>query len=133
MSNEIPENIDELLRGSKRDFDAAVDATDTVTAARLGAARRNALAATERASAWKAARIWVPAAVAVGIAAVVVVPRLDPSAPGVGDELDALAVTDLEILLGDEALEMLAELEFFEWLELQDGTLADYEADDGVG
>ena len=44
-----------------------------------------------------------------------------------------MAAADLEILLGEEELEMLAELEFYEWLELEAPEESGNEGIDGVG
>ena len=124
---------DRLLERSRRDFAAAVEATDVAVAARLRAARARAL---EHAGgrAWAVpAKLWVPAAAAAGLAAIMLVPRLDSIGGGERGELGTVAAVDLELLLGEEEIEMLAELEFYEWLELQEGVPADDEVQDGVG
>ena len=122
-----------LLEQSKRDFDAAVAAIDGATAARLGAARALALEAAEP-RAWLAPpRLWVPAAALAGLAAIVLVPRLDSIGRDEARDFGGVAAADLELLLGEEELEMFAELEFYEWLEMQEGLPTDDEARDGVG
>lgn len=122
-----------LLEDSKRLFDASVASVDAVTAGRLRAARQRATQeAAPRAWALRP-RVWLPAAVAAGLMAVLVMPGLQPTAPEGERGFGTVAATDLEILLGEEELEMLAELEFYEWLDLQDGGAAENEIADGVG
>lgn len=134
MANDNREANDTLLEQSRRDFDAAVDATDATIAARLRAARHLALAENEDRRAWPVpARLWLPVALAAGLATVVLVPRLEPTAPESGRDIGTLAAADLEILLGEEELEMIAELEFYEWLDLQEGSIEDSGSVDGVG
>ena len=76
-------------------------------------------------------RAWVPGAVAAALLAVVVLPRIGP-APESERQIAALAAEDIEILLGEEDFEMLAELEFYEWLDLQQDVVGD-EGGDGIG
>jgi len=121
------------LERTKRDFDAAVEATDVAAAAGLRAARTRAL---DHAGghAWRMpSTVWLPAVAVAGLAAIVLVPRIDSVGPAEPRDLGTVAAADLELLLGEEEFDMFAELEFYEWLELQDGPAADDGTEDGVG
>jgi hypothetical protein len=133
MMDDRTDAEDRLLEGSKRDFDTAVEATDIRVAAGLRAARLRAL---EHAGvrAWLApSRLWMPAAVAAGLTAIVLVPRIELGGAGDGHELAPVAAVDLELLLGEAEFEMFAELEFYEWLDMQEGEPAGDGTEDGVG
>jgi hypothetical protein len=133
MMDDRTDAEERLLDGSKRDFDTAVEATDIGVAAGLRAARLRALEHAGR-RAWLApSRLWVPAAAAAGLAAIVLVPRLELGDAGDGQELAPVAAVDLELLLGEAEFEMFAELEFYEWLEMQEGEPASNGTEDGVG
>jgi hypothetical protein len=124
---------EQLLEDAKRLFDASVEGIDAGTAGRLRAARQRA---TREAAPWAWAaspRLWLPAAAAAGLLAVLVLPGLQQAPPDNERGFGTVAATDLEILLGEEELEMLAELEFYEWLDLQDGGAGEDEIADGVG
>jgi len=121
------------LERTKHDFDAAVEATDVAVAASLRAARARALDDAGRHS-WRVpATLWLPAVAIAGLAAVVLVPRIDSVGPGEPRDIGTVAAADLELLLGEEEFDMFAELEFYEWLEMQDGPAADDGTEDGVG
>ena len=133
MMDDRTDGGNRLLEGSKRDFDTAVEATDIGVAAGLRAARLRALEQTGG-RAWLApSRLWVPAAAAAGLAAVVLVPRLELGGAGDGQELAPVAAVDLELLLGEAEFEMFAELEFYEWLDRQASEPASDGTDDGIG
>jgi hypothetical protein len=106
----------ELEERAKRAFDASADAIDAATRSRLTQARFPAGAAA---------------------AALVVTLALWQTTTVTTPELAVAAVDDLEILLGEEDLEMLEELEFYAWLEEQpefDAATPEAGAtDDGVG
>lgn len=133
MMDDRSDAADHLLERSKRDFDAAVEATDIGVAAGLRAARIRALEHTGG-RAWLApSRLWVPAAAAAGLAAIVLVPRIEFGGAGDGRELDPVAAVDLELLLDDVEFEIFAELEFYEWLDMQEGEPANDGTEDGIG
>lgn len=133
MMDDRTDAEDRLLEGSRRDFDTAVEATDIGVAASLRAARLRALEQTSG-RAWLApSRLWVPAAAAAGLAAILLVPRIELGGGGDGRELAPVAAVDLELLLGEAEFEMFAELEFLEWLDTQEGEPASDGTDDGVG
>jgi hypothetical protein len=123
----------DLLEGSKQLFDASVDGIDAATAARLRAARLRALEPAGRASWAVPLRLWFPAAAAAAVLAVWLVPGQEYGTPVPERGFATVAATDLEILLAEEELEMLAEFEFYEWLDVEDGAAAGDEASDGIG
>ena len=132
MTNHDSEHRD-LLADSKRLFDASVDGIDAATAGRLRAARRCALEPAGRSSWVAPLRLWLPTAAAAALLAVWLVPGQEYGTPTPERDFATVAATDLEILLAEEELEMLAEFEFYEWLDVEDGAAAGDEASDGIG
>ncbi|HSG66287.1 MAG TPA: hypothetical protein VLD39_14850 [Gammaproteobacteria bacterium] len=118
---------------SKRLFDASVEEIDAATLARLRAARERALRELTGWAWLKAPRAWVPAAAAAALVVALAPQLVERGAPQPARDFGAVTATDLEILLSDEALEMLADLEFYEWLELENVLTPDRETEDGVG
>jgi hypothetical protein len=117
---------------TRRVFDASVAGIDPRTRSKLARARAAAL---EKAAApgflgrLRAPRMLVPAgAAAAAVLAVWLV--WQPPEPEAG--LTTASLRDLEILLGEEELDMLAELEFYAWLEDQLDEPVDA-ADDDIG
>lgn len=108
-------------RHAKRVFDDSVAALDSATRSRLTQARFRALEAPAAAKRALGFREWLIPAGTLAAAALVawflVVPTAPPPA---AEDVQAAALGDLEILLGEEDLEMLdEELEFYGWLEEQ--------------
>jgi negative regulator of sigma E activity len=107
-------------RRTKRLFDDSVAGLDAATRSRLTQARHRALAELPA----KGARAWRFPLVPVGVAAATVLVAWFtvlnvPSSPDSAVPATA-ALADLEILLGEEDLELLdEELEFYGWLEEQ--------------
>ena len=114
-------------------FDESVAALDGETRSRLTQARYRALEEFEkpRQPAW--VRSLMPAGAVAAVAALTVMLWQSPVAPVAETDFNVAAVTDLEILLGEEELEMIEELEFYAWLEeqveLTDGQIVE----DGIG
>lgn len=123
----------DLLESSKALFDDSVDSLDGAARARLRAARERALEELTPRTRFGGARLWIPAAAAASLAALVTLPLVERDGTGAGSGFETMAVTDIEILLGEEDLEMLAELEFYEWLELEVPDESASEGIDGVG
>ena len=101
-------------RKAKSAFDASVDELDAATLSRLNRSRHAALAGLQQpARQWSR---WMPA---TGVAAAVLIAVVAVQLPNVDDD-SALpaAVTDMEILLGEDSIEMLEELEFYSWLDV---------------
>ena len=97
-------------------FDVSVEQLDAAALSRLNQGRHAALDAlqgTRPAAVWGR---WVPA---TGVAAAVLVTVMVMRGPDTVDVPNEL-VTDFEILLEGESLEMLEDLEFYSWLEASD-------------
>jgi len=113
---------EEFASNLKETFDESVDALDGATLSRLNRSRNEALA--ELGEPGKRWRGWMPAAgMATAVLLAVVVLQLPvgiQSVPGVA------SVTDLEILLDEDSIEMFEELEFYSWMD-------DAQADTDVG
>jgi negative regulator of sigma E activity len=108
----------ELERRAKRAFDDSVAALDGATRSRLTQARHRALDehAQRRDRGWLATLAPAGAAAAMALVAWFVVWQQPPTT----EVVQEAALGDLEILLGEEDLEMLdEELEFYGWLEEQ--------------
>jgi hypothetical protein len=128
--NERPENDrdDDFAGMAKRRFDESVGRIDGGTQSRLTRARHAALA--EAASARLAPQWWLPATGVAGAAvlAVVLWTTITPS-PDAG----APALADIEILLTDDSLEMLEDLEFYSWIDLDEESETPQEPENNVG
>lgn len=130
-------NVDAAFEArTKADFDAGVEGLDAATRARLARARNRALVEVERRSFIPA---WVlehaRAAAAVAIVAVIagwLLVRVESSSqPGLQTMTE---VTDLELLLEPDELEMFEDLEFYAWLDEQSEAQAPAaDPDDGAG
>lgn len=117
MSDE--RNYGDFERRTKRVFDESVGALDAGTRSRLTQARYRALeqqAASARDRGWRWSLVPVGTVAATALVAWLVVTQSPPSS----EDVQAASLGDLEILLGEEDLEMLdEELEFYGWLEEQ--------------
>lgn len=122
-----------LLEGSKALFDSGVDNIDAATRTRLRAARERALEELAPRARFGGPRLWIPAVAAAALVALVTLPLMERDGTGTEAGFETMAAVDLEILLGEDELEMLAELEFYEWLELEALDEPDGEGVDGVG
>jgi len=115
-----------LEERSRRAFDDSVEALDAATLSRLNRARRTALAGD---GGPRLASGWQPIATMAGAAAVAVLAvglwlGQMPEEP-VAERETVVAVAaeeaeDLEIVLQDESLDMLAELEFYDWVDSEE-------------
>lgn len=120
---------DEFAERARTLFEQSVEELDANTLSRLNRGRQAALAELEKGAA-SGIRFgqWVPAA-GVAAAAVVAVVLWNNELP-----VDPIAtpedVTDFEILLAEDSFEMLEDLEFYAWMDLE----AELEiVDDNVG
>jgi hypothetical protein len=116
MSDE--RNGSEFERRTKRAFDDSVNALDAATRSRLTQARHRALdeLSSRRDRGWRSSLLPAGVAAATALVAWLVLWQPPPSE----DAVQAAQLGDLEILLGEEDLEMLdEELEFYGWLEEQ--------------
>jgi hypothetical protein len=114
-----------LEYGAKTLFDDSVEQLDAATLSKLNQGRQAALtAAAGTPRQWLR---WVPA---TGMATAVLVAVLVLRGPAVVDvplAADPIS-TDFEILMGEDALEMIEELEFYSWIDI-----AEMDATDNVG
>jgi len=109
-------NLDEqFAKDAKALFDASVDELDAASLSTLNQGRHRAL--EEARSPRRDLLRWVPAA---GVAAAVLIGVM-VTLPGPGN-IDVMpsAVADLEILLGEDSIEMFEELEFYSVLDVMD-------------
>lgn len=104
---------DTFEQQAKATFDESVDKLDAATLSRLNRSRHKALAELQRPRhQWTH---WMPA---TGVAAAVLVAVMMLQSPTAVDDFPAAAnVTDMEILLGEDSIEMLEDLEFYSWID----------------
>ena len=118
MNEEMNERREQLESRAKQAFDESVAGLDGQTRSKLAQARARAVEASSKRG-W----FWLPSgsgllpagALAAGILAVAIVWQL-PQTP---DAPLPTAMADIDILLGEEELELFEELEFYAWLEEQ--------------
>jgi hypothetical protein len=98
----------------KNAFDESVDALDAATLSKLNRSRHAALAELHQPRhQWLR---WMPA---TGVAAAALIAVVMLQSPAVLDEITGpTAVTDMEILLGEDSIEMLEDLEFYSWIDI---------------
>jgi hypothetical protein len=117
MSNEKDDNGN-FERRAKRAFDDSVAALDAATRSKLTQARYRALEQQESARDWNWRSSLMPAGTVAATALVAFLVMWQPPTPN--EAVQKAPLGDLEILLGEEDLEMLdEELEFYGWLEAQ--------------
>ncbi len=108
------EPVDKFGKKAKAAFDASVDELDAATLSKLNASRNKALEELTRPK-----RQWSRWAPATGVAAAVMVAVMWLQSPtAVNDVAGPVNVTDMEILLGEDSIEMLEELEFYSWIDV---------------
>jgi hypothetical protein len=112
MTDDDRKRLEEKARA---DYRAAISGIEPEDSARLAAARRKAMLDGKPAG---PVRWMLPAGAAAAIAAGLIIglPDSDPAYP----ELVATdAVEDMELLLADESLEMIEDLDFYLWLDVE--------------
>jgi hypothetical protein len=122
------DKVSPFEQSAKRAFDESVEALDAATRSRLTQARYRALEELKPARRvgwqWSLAPVGTIAAAALAV-------WLTIGQPPPADDLQETSLSDLELLLAEEDLEMLdEELDFYGWLEQQPEFAS---ADDGVG
>ena len=121
-----PQHDDKLARQAKELFDDSVERLDAATLSRLNRSRHEALAELERTKPVGQWARWRPA---TGVAAAAVIAVVVWQGVATEGPLPATnSVTDFEILLGEDSLEMLEDLEFYSWIDP-----ADLETNGNVG
>jgi hypothetical protein len=123
----------EFEERTKRLFEESVAALDGETRSKLTRARYRALEELEsrRQPAWT--RSLLPAGAVAAVAMLTVVLWHGRVQPVDEASFDVVAVTDIEILLGEEELDMIEELEFYAWLEEQVEATGGRIVEDGIG
>ncbi len=114
---------------AKQLFDESVAGLDGQTRSRLNRGRQAAL------DALKTGRpVWVQWAPAAGVAAAAVVAVvLWTGNPPVDELTPEASAADFEILLTEDSFEMLGDLEFYSWIDLDENADEIVEPDDIVG
>lgn len=113
-----------LADEARKLYDRSVSELDPLLAQKLAVARRAAVAAAgpTRANRWG----WVSAAATAGLAAVIIAVAPWRSATDGFEQLEKISAElsseEAELVLAEESLEMIEELEFFEWLATQPET-----------
>ena len=109
---------EEFAKRAKTVFDQSVDGLDAATLSKLNRGRQAALAAaTPNRRQWL---VWAPAGGVAAAALVAAVVMQNPTMQNPDLEGFETAAGDLEILLGEESIELFEELEFYAWLESAD-------------
>ncbi len=114
-------------------FDQSVAALDGHTRSKLTQARYRALEelGQRRQASW--GRSLLPAGAAAVVAILSLMLWQGQMEPVSDRSFDVAAVTDLEILLGEEELDMIEELEFYAWLEEQAELTSGEIVEDAIG
>jgi hypothetical protein len=113
--DDMNKSDEKFAQDAKTLFDTSVDELDGATLSTLNQSRHRALEELHAPrTEWMR---WAPAA---GVAAAVLLAVM-VTLPGPNQvEVMPAAVTDMEILLGEDSIEMLEELEFYSWLDMAD-------------
>jgi hypothetical protein len=114
-------------------FEQSVAALDGQTRSKLTQARYRALQELAARPGLTWSRSWLPAGAVAAVALLSLMlwqGRIEPLSDG---GFDVAAVTDFEILLGEEELDMIEELEFYAWLEEQVELTSGEIVEDGIG
>ena len=108
----------QLEAKAKAAFDESVERLDAATLSRLNQNRQAALAEVGRSASGQLWVRWMPATGIATAALVAVVVMQGPATVDIpGDDP---SITDFEILMGDDSLEMIEDLEFYSWMEAAD-------------
>ena len=122
-----PDEDKQFEESAKTVFDGSVERLDAATLSKLNQGRQAALAELANASPARQWSRWMPL---TGMAAAALVAVVVLRGPTTVDPLDGsnTSATDFEILMGDDALDMIEELEFYSWIDV-----AEFESTDNAG
>ena len=114
-TDDMKKSDEEFAQQAKALFDGSVDKLDAATLSTLNHGRHRALEATRSPRGeWMR---WAPAAgVATAVLIAVMVTLPEPGQVEIMPE----AMTDMDILLGEDNFDMYEELEFYSWLDVAD-------------
>ena len=115
MTTPTDRDNEQFAKRSKALFDDSVEQLDAATLSKLNQGRQAAL---EELADTSPAKQWLRWAPATGIAAAAVVAVLVLRGPVVDEPASGEIVSDLEILLDEDSLEMFEELEFYSWIDV---------------
>jgi hypothetical protein len=122
----------EIAERARKLFAESVDGLDGETRSRLARARARAVAAARpRRSAWLAPPRLVPLGglAAAALVAALVWQRPEPAV----EPVEEAVLSDLDLLLGGEEIELFEDLEFYAWLLEQPELLQSGAGEDGSG
>ena len=130
-----PTDEDLFIQSAKAMFEESVDRLDGQAQSRLNRSRQAALAKLDRSAAelnrWKQ---WVPAAGAAAVATVAVVLLSgNPEMDQVVNPNASQPVGDFELLMADDSFDMLLDLEFYSWVEIDAAVEGDPDTGADVG
>ena len=130
-----PTDEDLFIQSAKAMFEESVDRLDGQAQSRLNRSRQAALAELDRSAAelnrWKQ---WVPAAGAATVATVAVVLLSgNPEVDQVVNPNATQPVGDFELLMADDSFDMLLDLEFYSWVEIDASVEGDPDTGADVG
>ena len=127
---EEPSDTGDFERRARADLRELVDGTSAELRARISRVTNEAL---ERAARPRrlASRLWVPvaSAAAIAVVALLLVPQRDARLDTPGD---ALVPDDMALLMNVENLDLLEQMEFYQWLDRNPGELDRAEASQGA-
>lgn len=107
-----------LVAHIKQQLDDSCDSLDYATQLKLKQAREKALsqsaASTSRLKRWQ--WIGIPSLAATAAVAIITISSVI-NTPSSGESPESLFFQDLELLAAEEDLELIEELEFYQWLE----------------
>lgn len=107
---------EEFAGRAKALFDESVERLDAATQSRLNRGRQAALAELDRTGPAGHWGRWMPAAGIAAAAAVAVVVWQGHPVDGTSPPADS--VTEFEILIGEDSIEMFEDLEFYRWMDV---------------
>ena len=122
-----PKDDKRLEQSAKALFDDSVERLDAATLSKLNQGRQAAIMEVAAAGTSRLWLRWVPATGMATAALVAIIVLRGPAVIDVPLAADPTQ-TDFEILMGEDALEMLEELEFYSWIDV-----AEMDATDNVG
>lgn len=122
-----PEEDKGFEQSSKALFDDSVEGLDAATLSKLNQGRQAAIAEMAARGPVRQWLRWMPAT-GVATAALVAILMLRGPAPVDLPITSDPALADFEILMGEDALDMIEELDFYSWIDV-----AEVDASDNVG
>ncbi len=122
-----PDEEKRIEQSAKVLFDDSVERLDAATLSKLNQGRQAAIAKIAARGPVRQWLRWMPAT-GVATAALVAVLVLRGPAPVVVPITSDPALADFEILMGEDALDMIEELDFYSWIDV-----AEVDASDNVG